>query len=267
MRIAVIGAGHMGSFYIEKILEMARYNKELELVAVVDTDPIAAAACHLKHPDICVLEKMDEIKPPPKAVIIATPTETHFGLAIQAILDGIHILVEKPFTKTIDEAAFLSKLGDFTGTVIQVGFIERFNPLWRVAMPHIKHPCNMAFRRMSTDKTRCGGDSVVMDMMLHDIDLALSVARCPVRMYDAAGTADDDGRIVSAAAMMEFENGAEAVMIASCVARKQERRITIRREDFPAFTIKMDLIKDWVVKCGHGRTPSDPFYALTPPGR
>ena len=221
-RTAVIGVGHQGRWHADKFALLS----ECELVAVVDADPAARdkAAEDLSTESVAdyreLLGKVD-------AVSIATPTPTHYEI-VRAFLDaGTHVLVEKPLTSTVSEAEALVALADEKGVVLQVGHLERFNPAVMAVAPSVATPRFIESLRIAPYKPRGLDVSVVLDLMIHDIDLIHSFARSRMVEVDAVGTSIFSRNIDIANARIKFENGCVANVTSSRISLKTERAIRI----------------------------------------
>ena len=222
LRIAVVGAGRLGGFHAQKLAA----RKDVELAAVVD--PIAAAReplaaqCHTQaladYADL--LDRID-------AAVIAAPTSLHHRIALDFLDAGVHLLVEKPLCATWNNADELAALARRAERVLQVGHVERFNPAFCAAASSIRKPkyietvraCGVTFR--STDI------GVVLDLMIHDIDLVLSMVRGPLSKVDALGVSVLGGHEDAAHARLEFADGCVAVLSASRVSHENVRRMNI----------------------------------------
>ena len=226
LRTAVIGVGYLGRFHAQKYKELA----ESSLVGVVDAVPAAAqqVAAELSVPAITdyrdLFGKVD-------AVSIVVPTPLHFEIA-EAFLDqGVHVLVEKPITETIEQAQRLIDLAKFKKCVLQVGHLERFNPAIQAAAKLMGTPRFIESHRLSPFKQRGTDVSVVLDLMIHDIDLIQELVRRPIVSIDAVGAKVFSQDIDIANARIRFEGGCVANTTASRVSLKQERKMRIFQDD------------------------------------
>jgi predicted dehydrogenase len=222
LRLAVIGAGRLGSFHAQKLAAAG----QVDLLAVVDPLPAArdrlAAACKTRALADCgaVLEGLD-------AAVIAAPTRLHHKLAADLLRRGIHLLVEKPLCGTAAEAEELVKLARDNGAVLQVGHVERFNPAFAAAVPHVAGPKYIEAVRASGYTFRSTDIGVVLDLMIHDLDLVLSMVRSPLRRVDTMGLSVMGGHEDVATARLEFECGCVASLSASRVSYEPSRRMHI----------------------------------------
>ncbi len=226
MRTAVVGVGYLGRFHAQKYKSLPNS----ELIGIADAAPAARAAVAAElgvagHADYReLLGRVD-------AVSIVTPTPLHFEVA-RAFLDaGAHVLVEKPMTVTIDEAVELVAAAHRAKRVLQVGHLERFNAAVQAVQPLLKVPRFIESARLAPFKHRGTDVDVVLDLMIHDIDLILSIVRSPVVSVDAIGSSVFSKEIDIANARLRFANGCVANATASRVSLKTERRLRLFQDD------------------------------------
>ena len=222
LRLAVIGAGRLGGFHAQK----AAANPEVDLVAVVDPVPEArnrvAAECKTKAV-VDYRNLIDQID----AAIVATPTRFHHRVAMELAGNGIHLLVEKPICTSVAEADELVEAADANGIVLQVGHVERFSPALAATAPYLAQPKYIDAVRASGFTFRSTDVGVVLDLMIHDIDLVLSLANSPVRRVEAFGISVLGGHEDVANARIHFESGCMATLNASRVHRTPARRMQV----------------------------------------
>lgn len=210
LRVAVVGVGHLGRIHAR----LAAGLPEIELVAVVDSRPEARAALAAETGARGVAEHR-ELFGEVDAAIVATPTFTHTAIASELMRGGIHVLVEKPITPTLAEANELVQLARRRQLVLQVGHVERFNPALVSVQDCLQDAKFIDARRQSGYTFRSTDVGVVMDLMIHDIDVALSLVKSPVTRVDAVGASvlGDHEDMVSA--RLHFASGAVANLTAS----------------------------------------------------
>lgn len=223
VNVLVVGVGHLGKSH-------ARVYKELlgaRLVGVVDSDPEKAreVAASLGVPYFHELSP--EVLALAQAASVVTPTPSHFAVAKKLIAQGINVLVEKPMTTTHAEAMELDQFARAQGVTLQVGHIERFNPVVLAALPHIHDPIFLECDRIHPFSFRSVETSVVLDLMIHDIDIVLNLVDAPVAHLDAVGTRVLSGTEDLASARITFENGCTAMVKASRVAIQKSRKMRI----------------------------------------
>jgi predicted dehydrogenase len=233
IRAAVIGVGYLGRFHAQKYAQLA----DCELVAVVDgrEDVRSAVAVEVKSKPLAdyreLLGKVD-------AVSVVTPTPAHFEIADAFLESGAHVLVEKPITETPEQARALIATANKAGRILQVGHLERFNAAVLAAEPHLRSPRFMECVRLAPYKERGTDVNVVLDLMIHDIDLVQSLANSEIESIDAIGTPVFSGEIDIANARIRFANGCVANTTASRVSLKTERKLRIFED---AAYISLDL--------------------------
>ena len=219
---AVIGVGHQGRWHADKFaaLDQAR------LVAVVDADrqTCERAAADL---DVAAVTDYRDLLGEVDAVSIATPTPSHFEIVGAFLARGVHVLVEKPLTSTVEEARQLVEMAEANELVLQVGHLERFNPAVMAVAPAVTEPHFIESLRIAPYKPRGLDVSVVLDLMIHDIDLIHSFARSRMARVDAVGTSVFSDNIDIANARITFENGCVANVTSSRISLKTERTIRI----------------------------------------
>ncbi len=222
LRIAIIGCGRLGTFHAQKLAKMP----DVQIVGVVDPlpagrDRLAAelqTSAHDSH--VPLVGKVD-------AAVIATPTVMHHGVAVDLLKGGSHLLVEKPLCATVAEADELVDLARRRKVVLQVGHVERFNPALSAAAPHLRDPKHIEAVRESSFTFRSMDIGVVLDLMIHDIDLVLSLVRSPLRSVDALGMTLLGGHEDAAYARLTFADGCVANLSVSRVSYEPVRKMQV----------------------------------------
>ncbi len=225
-RTAVIGVGYLGRFHAQKYAVLP----ESQLVAVVDASAEARerVAAELGCRAVAdYRELLGEVD----AVSIATPTPTHFSIASDCLEHGVHVLVEKPITETLDEAAALVALANRCRLVLQVGHLERFNAAILALEGTLGVPRFVESHRLAPFKERGTDVNVVLDLMIHDIDLIQSLVGAPIESIDAVGTSVFSAGLDIANARIRYANGCVANTTASRVSMKTERKLRIFQDD------------------------------------
>jgi predicted dehydrogenase len=226
IRAAVVGAGYLGRFHAQKYAQAA----DCELVAVVD--PQAAAREQLAAElGVRPLEAHASLLGEVDAVSVATPTPSHFAVARDFLRAGAHVLVEKPITETPAEARELIALAARAGRTLQVGHLERFNSAILAAEPYLRSPNFVECNRMAPYRERGTDVNVVLDLMIHDIDIVQTIVGAPLATIDAVGTPVFTEEIDIANARLRFANGCVANVTASRVSMKTERKLRIFEDD------------------------------------
>ena len=235
LRTGVIGVGHMGRIHTDKLKQM----DGVQLIGVVDLDVAQASELAAKH-GIPHFKTYDKLLSAAEAVVIATPTQTHFDIARDVLKRGIHVFMEKPITSLVEEAQELIALAKAKDLVLQVGHLERFSPAFRKAFPLIHNPLFIEAHRISPFTGRSTDVDVVLDLMIHDLDLTLSIAKGEVTDVRAEGAPVVTNTIDMASARIEFSSGCVANITASRVSRNRERIFRIFQRDR---YISLDLMK------------------------
>jgi predicted dehydrogenase len=222
LKIGVLGAGHLGKIHIKLLQQIP----EFELVGFYDPDPEKASSVESTY-GIPSFETIDSLIDAVDAVDIVTPTVSHYDCAKKAILKGKHIFVEKPLSHTVEEAKELVALVKSHGIKAMVGHVERFNPAFMAAQQYNLNPLFIEGHRLAEFKPRGTDVSVILDLMIHDIDIILSIVKSPVSNISASGVAVISENIDIANARIEFENGCVANLTSSRVSLKTERKLRI----------------------------------------
>ena len=226
LRVGVIGVGYLGQFHAEKYFRM----NDVELVGVVDIDKNRAETVAKKvntKPYTDYTSLFGNVD----AVSIAAPTSVHFVIARDFLKKNIDIMIEKPITETIAEADELIHLAESRDLIIQVGHLERFNPAIVALKDIVKKPMFIESHRLSIFQGRCTDVSVVLDLMIHDIDLILNFVRSELSAVYASGVPVVSEHVDIANARLEFENGCVANVTASRISTKNERKIRLFQRD------------------------------------
>ncbi len=233
MRTAVIGVCYLGRFHAQKYASLGNST----LVGIADP---AAAAREAVGAELAVPAHADyrELLGAVDAVSIVTPTPMHYEVAKAFLESGASVLVEKPMTVTIAEAESLIAIAQRAKRILQVGHLERFNAAVRAVQPTLTVPRFIESARLAPFKHRGTDVDVVLDLMIHDIDLILSIVRSPVVAVDAIGSSVFSREIDIANARLRFANGCVANATASRVSLKTERKLRLFQDD--AY-ISMDL--------------------------
>ena len=227
LRLGILGAGHFGRFHALKAAKAPRF----DFIGLHDADPARAAQVAAEAG--CPALSAEEVIAGADAVIVAAPTAFHHGLAHAALSAGKHVLVEKPIAATMAQADEMVALAKARGVVLQVGQLERFSGGMRALRQEgglaarIGRPLYMEAIRIAPFRPRSLDVSVVLDLMIHDLDLALALADSPLVGVDAVGTAIASPTIDICNARLRFGNGAAATITASRVSLHMERRLRL----------------------------------------
>ena len=226
LRVGVVGVGHFGSYHAEKMaaLDGAR------LVAVADPDAERAAEVAGRLDTEAVADHRALIGRV-DAVSVAVPAAAHYAVVKDLLDAGIHVLVEKPLTKAVDTARALAALAEAKGLVLQVGLIERFSDAFRTVAPRVTRPVYIESVRIAPFSERGTDVSVVLDLMIHDIDIILAMVDAAVTDVDAVGAPVFSASEDIANARLKFANGCVANVTASRVSLKTERTLRVFQPD------------------------------------
>ncbi|MCB1436481.1 MAG: Gfo/Idh/MocA family oxidoreductase [Rhodobiaceae bacterium] len=221
-----MGLGYFGKFHAKHYAA----HPDADLVAVVDADPARAAKLAAEY-GAEPLTDYHQLAGKVDVVSIAVPTSAHFQVARDLLKAGLHVLVEKPITDTVEHAEELIACAKAKNLVLQVGHIERFSAAFRALSDKIKRPVYFESYRISPFKPRATDVDVVLDLMIHDIDIILGLAGSKVISVSAVGAPVLNPTEDLANARIEFANGAVANVTASRISGKTERRIRIFQPD------------------------------------
>ncbi len=226
LRAAVIGVGYLGRFHAQKYAALP----DCVLQAVVDPQAQTAAQVGGELA-VAALSDYRELLGKVDAVSIVTPTALHFEIARAFLDSGAHVLVEKPITETVEQARELIELARQRGRVLQVGHLERFNPVVIAAEPVLRAPRFIECQRLAPFRERGTDVNVVLDLMIHDLDIVQSMVGSEIIAVDAIGTPVFSNEIDIANARIRFANGCVANATASRVSLKTERKLRIFQDD------------------------------------
>lgn len=222
LKIGVLGAGHLGKIHIKCIKQIADY----ELVGFYDTDKTVSEEVEKKF-GIKSFESIEELINSVDVVDIVTPTLSHFECAKKSIIASKHIFIEKPITNTTEEAKTLISLSSEANVKVQIGHVERFNPAFLSIQDKIENPMFVESHRLAEFNPRGTDVSVIHDLMIHDIDIILSIVKSNVKRISANGVAIVSETPDIANARIEFDNGCVANLTASRVSLKNMRKTRI----------------------------------------
>lgn len=227
LRIGVLGAGHLGKIHLRLIQEL---NDLYQLVGFYDPDEemskeVEASMGIKAYSEVQAL--LDDVD----VVDIVTPTLSHFDLAAQALRQSKHVFIEKPITNTVDEAKTLIGLAEEAQTKVQVGHVERFNPAFTAVQDQFDNPMFIETHRLAEFNPRGTDVPVVLDLMIHDIDIILSVVKSNIKRISASGVEVISETPDIANARIEFDNGCVANLTASRISLKNMRKSRFFQKD------------------------------------
>lgn len=227
LKIGVLGAGHLGKIHIRLIKELTT---DFKLVGFYDPSDENARSAEEQY-GVQRFESMEQLIDAVDCVDIVTPTITHYECASLAIRKTKHVFVEKPVTETVEEAKSLMNLALEAGVKVQVGHVERFNPAFSAAVPYLNRPMFIETHRLAQFNPRGTDVPVVLDLMIHDLDIILSVVKSGIKRISASGVAvvSDTPDITNA--RIEFDNGCVANLTASRISMKNMRKSRFFQKD------------------------------------
>jgi len=226
VKIGVLGAGHLGKIHIEQLLNIST----AQVIGFFDPNNENANLAIEKF-GIIRFENEDELIDACDAIDIVTPTIFHFELAIKAIKKGKHVFIEKPIAQTSIEAEQISKMVQEANIKCQVGHVERFNPAFVTAKPFLQNPLFIEVHRLAQFNPRGTDVSVVFDLMIHDLDIVLSLVNSEVKRISASGVKVISETVDIANVRLEFGNGCVANLTTSRISLKNMRKMRIFQRD------------------------------------
>ncbi len=256
MKVAVIGAGYLGRFHALKYAAM----EDVDLVGVVDIDEdrarsVASEANTKAYTSFRdVIGKID-------AASVVVPTSLHYEVSKELLLASVHLMVEKPVTTTVEEAGELVRICDEKGLIMQVGHLERYNPAIETLMDRVSQPVFIEAHRLSGFKARATDVDVVLDLMIHDIDIVLSLVRSEIKEIRASGVPVLTPRIDIANVRLIFENGCTANLTASRISLTDLRRIRVFQ---PGCYVSADCSEKNNLIVTADRKAADPTKSIRP---
>ncbi|RXH58556.1 Gfo/Idh/MocA family protein [Granulicella sibirica] len=227
LRVAVVGAGAFGRNHLRVLRELESTGQPVALVAVVDRDPATAQAAAGKYniPGFASVAELLAANLDIHAACVAVPTIHHAATAAELLPAGIDLLIEKPLAPSLADADAILSLAAQHDRIVQPGHLERFNPAVAAARPHLNRPMFFESHRLSIFTPRSLDVDVVLDLMIHDLDVVLSFVPSPVREVRAVGLPVLSRKVDIANVRLEFENGCIANFTASRVSTEQVRKL------------------------------------------
>ncbi len=226
LKIGVLGAGHLGKIHLRLISEI----KEYQLIGFYDPDPETAAAVSAAI-GVPHYPNLDQLLQEADVIDIVTPTINHYECAVKALRLSKHVFIEKPLANTLTEAKEMLELAKEADVKVQVGHVERFNPAFIAAEPYIHHPMFIETHRLAQFNPRGTDVSVVLDLMIHDIDIVLSTVKSTIKKISTSGVALVSDTPDIANARIEFDNGCVANLTASRISLKNMRKTRFFQKD------------------------------------
>ena len=226
LKAGVLGAGHLGKIHLKLLSQSKQYN----LIGFYDSN-LSNAKKVSENFDYKFFESAENLISKCDVIDIVTPTPFHHKIAILALSNNCHVFIEKPITKSVKEAKELIHLSKLNGLYGQVGHVERFNPAFIAAKSHITKPMFIEAHRLAEFNPRGTDVPVVLDLMIHDIDIILSLVKSPIKSINASGVKVISNTPDIANARIEFENGCFANLTASRISMKNMRKSRFFQKD------------------------------------
>jgi len=225
-KMGVVGTGRMGQYHVNVLKMLSTH----EISGIYDSDAEKAAEVANRF-GVKAYSELDDLLNDSNAVTIAVPTNLHFDVAWKAIEKDCHVLLEKPMTQTVEQAKKLVAFAAEKQRVLQVGHVERFNGAVMELQKIVENPLHIETRRLAPYTPRISDVGVILDMLIHDLDIVTNLVKSPIKHYSAMGrsvkTEFEDIAVVS----IVFENDTLATLSASRVSQTKERMMTISQED------------------------------------
>ena len=222
INIGLVGLGYLGQFHLKHLMNLSQFN----LKGIFDINDDHGSKIATKN-KLSLFNNYNDLIQNVEAVCIATPTETHYELAMEALNHNKHVFIEKPICMSVSEAKKILIKKNKHNKIVQIGHIERFNPAFLMLHKNILHPKYINAERISPYNTRGTEISVVLDLMIHDIDLILSLIKSDIKDIFAKGLNVLSNNIDMAIAQLIFKNGTVAWLTASRIAKKQSRQFRV----------------------------------------
>ena len=257
LKVGVLGAGHLGKIHIKCLKNLPEH---YEMVGFYDPDPETAQKVSEEF-DLKAMGSIAEVVEASEVVDIVTPTLDHYDCARTAIKKFRHVFIEKPITNTPEEARELIKLAEEAKSFAQVGHVERFNPAFVAARDYVDNPMFLETHRLAEFNPRGTDVPVVLDLMIHDIDIVLSLVKSSIKKINASGVAVVSDTPDIANARMEFDNGCVANLTASRISLKNMRKTRVFQRD-AYITIDFLTKESEVIRMKGDVDESDPFAMI-----
>ena len=226
LRVGVVGVGHIGSNHAR----LYRETPSADFTAIYDVDLARANAIAKKY-RVTAAKSLDEFAELVDAASVATPTNSHYEVGLPLLQRDKHLLVEKPITENTTQASELAELAARNHLILQVGHVERFNPVLSALEARLTHPRFIEAHRLSPYPNRSTDISVVLDLMIHDLEIILHLVRSPVQSIDAVGVPVLSRGEDIANARLRFEDGCVANITSSRISPERMRKIRVFQED------------------------------------
>ena len=243
MKIGVIGVGHLGDFHLRQLSEI----QEISISGLYDIDLKRAEEMSQYH-NIPSFSSLENLLVSSDAVSVVTPTSLHYDISIQALAAGCHVFIEKPITDNLKHAGELLKKAADEKKIIQVGHIERFNPAFMALNKATMMPRFIETHRLAPFSSRGNDVPVILDLMIHDIDIILSLVDSKIQAIRANGVRVVSKTVDIANTRLEFENGCVANLTASRISNKEMRKMRLFQEDnYVTIDFQIGILEEYKV--------------------
>ena len=226
IKFGVIGAGKIGNYHARTLSTMP----EVDLVGISDINILRAQVLAWRY-DSMAYKNYSDILPQVDAIVISAPTEFHAEIALAAMAKGIHCMVEKPITSQVDDARKLLKEAEQKNLVLQVGHVERFNPAVVEALKHVRDPRFITIERLGPYDPRVSSIGVTLDLMIHDLDIVLTMIDSPIESFEAIGASMLSQHDDIANVRLKFKSGCVVDITASRATMEIARRMRIYQKE------------------------------------
>ncbi len=254
VKIGLIGVGHLGKIHLKLLKEIPQF----EIVGFYDSNLVTAKAIE-KEFSVPLVESVDELLAACDAIDIVTPTIFHHEYAIKALKNSKHVFIEKPIASSIAEAKEIVALASEADVKVQIGHVERFNPAFLSIQKFFDNPMFIETHRLAQFNPRGTDVSVVLDLMIHDIDIVLSVVKANVKKISASGVAVVSDTPDICNARIEFDNGAVANVTASRMSMKNMRKSRFFQRDAYLSVDFLEKKTEYIKIKTLDKEPEDPF--------
>ena len=243
IRIGVIGVGHLGNFHVKRLKEISG----ISISGIYDNNPIRADEISNQY-DVKSFSSLQALLEISDAVSIVAPTPYHFEIANLALDKGCHLFIEKPITDNIEHAGLLLNKAEKLNKIIQVGHIERFNPAFTVLKNLDIQPRFIEAHRLAKFNPRGNDVPVILDLMIHDLDIILSLVKSEIKDIRANGVKVVSSTVDIANARLEFENGCVANLTASRISQKVMRKMRLfQEEDYITIDFHNGILEEYKI--------------------
>ncbi len=243
IQIGVIGVGHLGNFHVKRLKEISG----ISISGIYDKNPIRADEISNQY-DVKLFSSLQALLEISDAVSIVAPTPYHFEIANLALDKGCHLFIEKPITDNIEHAGLLLNKAEKLNKIIQVGHIERFNPAFTVLKNLDIQPRFIEAHRLAKFNPRGNDVPVILDLMIHDLDIILSLVKSDIKEIRANGVKVVSSTVDIANARLEFENGCVANLTASRISQKVMRKMRLfQEEDYITIDFHNGILEEYKI--------------------